>query len=88
MANGEDQDLKEGIQKIRLLDGRMARRWQDVQRAPWELQENGCSDGPSEGQEVEGGDAGAEGEITNRIFSSRRSHIFVLGQTYLLSCPP
>jgi hypothetical protein len=58
MANGEDQDLKEMIRKIRLLDGHMARRWQDAQCPSGKLQEDGCSGGPAEGQEDKGGGMG------------------------------
>jgi len=84
MADGEDQDLKERIQKVRLLDGYMARMWQDVQRAPGELNEDGCSGGPAEGQGDEGGGVGAKREIIKDYFRSGRHKFFPLSRYSLV----
>ena len=72
MEDGEGQDLKERIQEIRLLDGYMARRWQDAQRAPGKLQEDECAGGPAEGQGNEGGSIGAKGKMAKEYFRPSR----------------
>ena len=54
MANGDDQGHKERIQKIRLLDGNLAKRRKNANCPPWEPQEDGCQLGPTESQDDEG----------------------------------
>ena len=54
MDAGEGQEHEKGQSVLSLLDGYLAGRRQDQERASGELRENGCRGSPAEGQKGEG----------------------------------
>ena len=58
VGDEEGQAESQGLQDLHLLDGILARGWQDAQCAPGEQQKDGWRGGQPEGQGDEGGGAG------------------------------